>query len=81
MGPNGVYGAKVFHDLQSPCPFPCRFHQLLKAEDEEWVPALHAPPREATCAFLQAVDPLKKTTGVLPQLLVLPGCEGKGHAR
>jgi aquaporin Z len=28
MGPNSVYCAKVFHDLQSPCPFPCRFHQL-----------------------------------------------------
>ena len=28
MGPNRVYCAKVFHDLQSPCPFPCRFYQL-----------------------------------------------------
>lgn len=29
MGPSRVYCAKVFHDLQSPCPFPCRFEQLM----------------------------------------------------
>jgi aquaporin Z len=28
MGPSRVYCAKVFHDLESPCPFPCRFVQL-----------------------------------------------------
>jgi aquaporin Z len=28
FGPSRVYCAKVFHDLESPCPFPCRFHQL-----------------------------------------------------
>ena len=28
MGPSSVYCAKVFHDLRTPCPFPCRFHQL-----------------------------------------------------
>jgi aquaporin Z len=28
MGPSRVYCAKVFHDLQSPCPFPCRFQEL-----------------------------------------------------
>jgi aquaporin Z len=28
MGPGSVYCAKVFHDLRTPCPFPCRFHQL-----------------------------------------------------
>ena len=29
MGSDGVYCAKVFHDLESPCPFPCRFHELM----------------------------------------------------
>jgi len=29
MGPTKVYCAKVFHDLESPCPFPCRFEQLM----------------------------------------------------
>ncbi len=28
MGPNRIYCAKVFHDLRSPCPFPCRFWRL-----------------------------------------------------
>jgi len=28
MGPNNVYCAKIFHDLHSTCPFPCRFVQL-----------------------------------------------------
>ena len=28
MGSSRVYCAKVFHDLHTPCPFPCRFHQL-----------------------------------------------------
>jgi aquaporin Z len=28
FGPSRVYCAKVFHDLRTPCPFPCRFHQL-----------------------------------------------------
>ncbi len=28
MGPASVYCAKVFHDLRTPCPFPCRFEQL-----------------------------------------------------
>jgi aquaporin Z len=31
-GPDSVYCAKVFHDLQSPCPFPCRFHQLYEKD-------------------------------------------------
>jgi aquaporin Z len=29
-GPAKVYCAKVFHDLHSPCPFPCRFRQLYR---------------------------------------------------
>lgn len=29
-GPARVYCAKVFHDLHSPCPFPCRFRQLYR---------------------------------------------------
>jgi aquaporin Z len=29
MGPTSVYCAKLFHDLSSICPFPCRFHQLM----------------------------------------------------
>jgi aquaporin Z len=28
FGQRRVYCAKVFHDLYSPCPFPCRFAQL-----------------------------------------------------
>jgi aquaporin Z len=28
MGPSRVFCAKVFHDLQSPCPFPCRFDRM-----------------------------------------------------
>jgi aquaporin Z len=28
FGTNGVYCAKVFHDLHSTCPFPCRFIQV-----------------------------------------------------
>jgi aquaporin Z len=28
FGPSRVYCAKVFHDLHSPCPFPCRFVRL-----------------------------------------------------
>ena len=34
MGSDGVYCAKVFHDLESPCPFPCRFHELMANADE-----------------------------------------------
>jgi aquaporin Z len=30
MGANRVYCAKIFHDLRSPCPFPCRFEQLFR---------------------------------------------------
>lgn len=30
MGPGAVYCAKVFHDLTTPCPFPCRFEQLYR---------------------------------------------------
>jgi len=29
-GPAKVYCAKVFHDLHSPCPFPCRFQQIYR---------------------------------------------------
>jgi aquaporin Z len=29
MGPSSVYCAKLFHDLSSTCPFPCRFHELM----------------------------------------------------
>jgi aquaporin Z len=28
MGPGSVYCAKIFHDLHTPCPFPCRFERL-----------------------------------------------------
>jgi aquaporin Z len=28
MGPSRIYCAKIFHDLHTPCPFPCRFHEL-----------------------------------------------------
>lgn len=31
-GSNHIYCAKVFHDLQSPCPFPCRFHALFDSQ-------------------------------------------------
>jgi aquaporin Z len=34
MGPSKVYCAKVFHDLKSPCPFPCRFEQLFMNAEE-----------------------------------------------
>ena len=30
MGPNRVYCAKVFHDTQSACPFPCHFDLLFR---------------------------------------------------
>ena len=30
FGPSRVYCAKVFHDLHSTCPFPCRFAQLVQ---------------------------------------------------
>jgi aquaporin Z len=30
MGPTKVYCAKVFHDLKTPCPFPCRFEELFE---------------------------------------------------
>lgn len=30
VGSERVYCAKVFHDLQTPCPFNCRFHQLYR---------------------------------------------------
>ena len=30
MGPTKVYCAKVFHDLETPCPFPCRFEELFR---------------------------------------------------
>jgi len=30
MGPSSVYCAKLFHDLSSTCPFPCRFHELME---------------------------------------------------
>jgi aquaporin Z len=30
MGPNNVYCAKIFHDLRSTCPFPCRFVHLYR---------------------------------------------------
>jgi aquaporin Z len=30
MGPNRVYCAKVFHDTQSACPFPCHFALLFR---------------------------------------------------
>jgi len=29
-GPEKVYCAKVFHDLHSPCPFPCRLRELYR---------------------------------------------------
>jgi aquaporin Z len=29
-GPNSVYCAKIFHDLRSTCPFPCRFERLYR---------------------------------------------------
>ncbi len=28
MGANRVYCAKVFHDMRSPCPFPCHFERV-----------------------------------------------------
>lgn len=28
MGAGRVYCAKIFHDLETPCPFPCRFDRL-----------------------------------------------------
>jgi len=34
MGPSRVYCAKVFHDLTSPCPFPCRFEKLMENAEE-----------------------------------------------
>jgi aquaporin Z len=30
MGPGNIYCAKVFHDLHTPCPFPCRFEKLYR---------------------------------------------------
>ncbi len=30
MGSSRVYCAKVFHDRQSPCPFPCHFNRLFR---------------------------------------------------
>ncbi len=30
MGPTRVYCFKVFHDLETPCPFLCRFRELFK---------------------------------------------------
>ena len=34
MGPNKVYCAKVFHDLETTCPFPCRFKELFADEEK-----------------------------------------------
>ena len=34
MGPSKVYCAKVFHDLKSPCPFPCRIRELFPNLEE-----------------------------------------------
>lgn len=31
-GPSSVYCAKLFHDIYTPCPFPCRFRQLLEGD-------------------------------------------------
>jgi aquaporin Z len=33
MGPSRIYCAKVFHDLHTTCPFPCRIHEL---QQEPW---------------------------------------------
>jgi aquaporin Z len=33
MGSNSVYCAKIFHDLQSTCPFPCRFERLYRQRE------------------------------------------------
>ena len=30
MGPSQIYCAKVFHDLETPCPFPCRIKELYR---------------------------------------------------
>jgi aquaporin Z len=34
FGSRRVYCAKVFHDLETPCPFPCRFGELFEEEEE-----------------------------------------------
>lgn len=31
-GPSSVYCAKLYHDIYTPCPFPCRFRQLLEGD-------------------------------------------------
>jgi aquaporin Z len=31
MGEERIYCAKVFHDLTTPCPFNCRFHELMRS--------------------------------------------------
>lgn len=36
MGPGSVYCAKIFHDLHTPCPFPCRFEQLHRQRSSPW---------------------------------------------
>ena len=33
MGPNSIYCAKIFHDLTSTCPFPCRFERLYRQRE------------------------------------------------
>jgi aquaporin Z len=33
MGPNSIYCAKIFHDLTSTCPFPCRFESLYRKRE------------------------------------------------
>lgn len=33
VGRCGIYCAKVFHDLESPCPFRCRFLDLVEPQD------------------------------------------------
>jgi len=34
LAPGRVYCAKVFHDLETPCPFPCRFPELFEQGEE-----------------------------------------------
>lgn len=36
MGPRSVYCAKLFHDMSSICPFPCRFLELMTETGESF---------------------------------------------
>jgi aquaporin Z len=58
FGPSRVYCAKVFHDLHSTCPFPCRFHvdlltsSMRGSAHSHWLAHTHLTLRQASIRLL-----------------------------